>query len=240
MGAEEWKYAESLDTISDATRRLYLNSDGAANDVFQSGSLDDSPPAGAPPDRYVYDPLDLRPAELQRTEVKDYLTHQRAALNLFGNGLVYHSAPFAEATEVAGYLKLVLWIALDVPDTDFQVSISEIMPDGAHLLLTEDRLRARYRESLREAQLVVPGEINRYVFDGFTFFSRQIAQGSRLRLLIRCPNSIYVQKNYNGGGVVADESAADARTAHVTLYHDADYPSYLELPIVTPAGRGDG
>ena len=42
----------------------------------------------------------MRPAELEREEVKDYLTDQRYALNLFGNGLVYHSAPFAQDTEM--------------------------------------------------------------------------------------------------------------------------------------------
>ena len=83
---------------------------------------------------------------------------------------------------------------------------------------------------MREEKLVVPGEINRYIFDGFTFFSRQLAKGSRLRLLIQCPNSIAIEKNYNSGGVVASESGPDARTAHVTLYHDAEHPSCLELP----------
>ena len=34
------------------------------------------------------------------------------------------------------------------------------------------------------------------------------------------------------GGVVADEMAKDARTAHVTLYHDAEHPSALEIPIM--------
>ena len=46
------------------------------------------------------------------------------------------------------------------------------------------------------------------------------------------PNSINVQKNYNGGGVVAKESGADARTAHVKLHHDEQNPSFIELPVV--------
>jgi predicted acyl esterase len=58
-----------------------------------------------------------------------------------------------------------------------------------------------------------------------------MAQGSRLRLVIRALNSIYWQKNYNSGGDVSAEGAPDARTAHVTLYHDAEHPSHLELPI---------
>ena len=53
-----------------------------------------------------------------------------------------------------------------------------------------------------------------------------------VRLIISCPNSIYTQKNYNGGGTVAQESGQDARTAHVTLYHDAERASYLDLPVV--------
>jgi hypothetical protein len=98
--------------------------------------------------------------------------------------------------------------------------------------LTQDFLRARYRESNRVEKLVTPGEINLYTFDGFSFFSRRIAKGSRLRLIISCPNTIYQEKNYNSGGVVAEESGRDARTAHVTLYHDKEHASYLELPVV--------
>ena len=92
-------------------------------------------------------------------------------------------------------------------------------------------MRARYRDSIRDAKLVKPGEINRYVFDGFTFISRRLAKGSRLRLVVGSINTIYVEKNYNSGGEVAKESAKDARTAHITLYHDAQHPSFLELPL---------
>ncbi len=77
------------------------------------------------------------------------------------------------------------------------------------------------------------GESNCYQFDSFTFCARRIAKGSRLRLLFNSSNYITMQKNYNGGGVVADEGGQDAATAHVTLYHDPEYPSYLELPVVT-------
>ena len=47
--------------------------------------------------------------------------------------------------------------------------------------------------------------------------------------------SIGAEKNYNSGGVEANESAKDARTAHISLYRDAGHASYLELPIVSGA-----
>jgi predicted acyl esterase len=52
-----------------------------------------------------------------------------------------------------------------------------------------------------------------------------------LRLVFWSPNSIHLEKNYNGGGVVAEESGKDARTAHITLYHDSHHPSYIEIPV---------
>jgi uncharacterized protein len=232
MGADEWKYADSLNSISTQTMRFYLDSDGHANDAFHSGTLARKIRDTSPPDHYIYDPLDTRRAELEREDVEKYLTDQRMTMNLFGNGLVYHSEPFAEDTEVTGYLKFVAWMEMDVPDTDFAVEVDEIKPDGTCIFLTDDWMRARYRESLREAKLVRPGEINRYEFSTFQFFSRRIAKGSRLRFVISSPNSISIQKNYNSGGKIADETGRDARTAHITLYHDQQRASFLEIPVV--------
>ncbi len=232
IGAEKWKYAKSLESISNAKKVFYLNSDGSANDVFRSGSMTEKKPDASKPDAYVYDPLDKRPAEIEKEEVESGYTDQRYALNLFGNGLVYHTEAFNEPTEFSGFLKFVAWMSIDVPDTDFQVTVYEILPDGKSIFLSQDMIRARYRDSLREAKLVKPGEINRYEFSAFTFMSRQIGKGSRLRLLIACPNSINLQKNYNSGGDVSAETAKDARTAHVKLYHDAEHPSSLEVPTV--------
>jgi predicted acyl esterase len=123
---------------------------------------------------------------------------------------------------------------MDVPDTDFEAALYEITRDGTSILLTTDALRARYRKDPRRAELVTPGAVEPYVFDSFTFVARRLANGSRLRLALACPNSIHQQKNYNSGGDVSAETAIDARTAHVTLYHDADHLSRLVLPVTGP------
>jgi putative CocE/NonD family hydrolase len=232
-GAEVWEYASALEAITTNTLTLHLDcAGGHANDAVHSGLLSETRAGLSATDRYPYDPLDVRPAELDRFEITNSISDQRYALNLFGNGPVYHGDPFTEPVILAGYPKLTVWIAMDVPDTDFLVALYEVLSDGSSILLTQDQLRARYRNSLRKEELIKSGEINRYVFDSFSFFSRQIAKGSRLRLVLTCPNSIYWQKNYNSGGVVSDETGKDAHTAHVTLYHDAEHPSALELPIV--------
>ncbi|HEV3460219.1 MAG TPA: CocE/NonD family hydrolase [Thermoanaerobaculia bacterium] len=233
-GAETWKYADDLDAIANERRTLYLGSAGnGAVSAFQSGTLAAAQASGgAPADHYVYDPRDLRPGDLEEHPNEHNLTDETPVLNLFGDGAVYHSEPFAEATEVSGFVKLSVWLSLDVPDTDLQVALYEILPDGRSVFLSGDIMRARYRHSLTREELVTPGRIERYDFAHFTWFSRQVSKGSRLRLLITSPNSSQLEKNYNSGKAVAAESGADARVAHVTIYHDPEHPSALEIPIV--------
>ncbi len=231
VGADEWKYADTLEEVTREKRSLYLASGGAAGDVFHSGSLEQKPGAGAAADKWTYDPLDTRPGAAEPDEDDANLVSQRSVMNLFGNGAIYHSEAFPEATEVTGFPRLTVWLSMDVPDTDLEVALFEILPDGGSVLLSGATMRARYRESLRQEKLVPIGKPEKYVFDNFLFFSRRVAKGSRLRLLVRCINSIAAQKNYNSGGVVAMETGKDARTAHVTLLHDAAHPSAFEIPI---------
>ncbi len=231
-GAENWKYADTLEGISNETRTLYLESNGKAGSVFESGAFADKPGSGTPSDKWTYDPLDTRPGDAESEDDAGYIVSQHAVMNTYGNGAIYHSEPFGEATEISGFLKLNVWLSMDVPDTDLEADVYEILPSGDSVFLTGAAMRARYRESLREEKLLTPGKIENYVFDNFTFFSRRIAKGSRLRLFVHCPNTPGTEKNYNSGGVVALETAKDARTAHVTLVHDAEHESALVLPVV--------
>lgn len=232
MGAEEWKYADTLEGISNGSMSLYLNSSGGSPDVFHSGSLAAAKSNSAASDSWTYDPLDNRPGDAEPEDNPAFLTSQSGAVNLFGEGVVYHSEPFEVPTEVSGFVKLTLWLQMDVPDTDLAADLYEILNDGSSILLTNAAMRARYRDSLSEAKAVPPGKPEKYVFDNFTFFSRQVAKGSRLRLVVHSVNTPSTEKNYNGGGVVASETAKDARTAHIQLLHDAEHPSVLELPTV--------
>ena len=235
VGAEEWKYADSLESIASATKTLHLGSGGGAGDVFRSGALtEENPAASTGMDSWTYDPLDTRPASAESEDDGNSLTSQRGVLNLFGEGVIYHSEIFSEDTEIAGFPKLTVWLKMDVPDTDLEAGLYEILPEGGSVALTSASMRARYRESLREAKPVVPGKIEKYEFDNFTFFARRVAKGSRLRLVVRSINSTGSEKNYNSGGVVAAETGKDAKTAHITLLHDKEHPSALELPVVKP------
>jgi uncharacterized protein len=236
-GEEAWRYAP---TLAGATARMetwYLDSEnGRAVDVLASGDLRTDRSGTGAPDLYVYDPLDLGSMDYEsRPEVwspsyKGYID-QRPVLMSSGRQLAYHTPAFGRDADIAGFFKLSAYIALDQPDTDFDVRIYEIRSDGSSIFLARDLMRARYRNSLREEMLVKPGVIERYDFQHFNFTARRIAKGSRLRLVIGPVNTLMMEKNYNTGGVVGAESGKDARKVTVMLYHDKTRPSALYVPI---------
>lgn len=232
----EWKYADAVEAIADSTLTLYLDASGGGNDVLHSGRLSPTrSPDGRQPGQWTYDPLDVRGFPLETAPPPaDYYQVQTPVFNLMGNGLVYHTEPFSDATEITGSPRLTAYISMDVPDTDFEATLHEVLPDGSAIYLADDALRARYRESSTVAKLATPGQVARYRFDQFSFFSRTIGKGSRLRLVVRSINSLAWEKNYNAGGVVNRESGRDARTARIQLHNDSRYPSALELPVVRP------
>ena len=229
----DWRYADSIDELTAGTPTFYLDSkNGDANGVFRSGALNQTKPMSGS-DHYTYDPLDLRRGEMEGAVADDKKQNldQRYALSIGQDGLVYHTEPLPEGRALVGVPVVTLYLSVDTPDTDLSADLYEIEPDGTSIALWSDLRRLRYRESLREAKSVRPGEIVKCEFNPGTFVGRQLMKGSRLRLVISSPNSIHLQKNYNSGGVVADETAKDARTAHVQIYHDADHASSIQLPL---------
>jgi uncharacterized protein len=233
MQADRWRYADTLDAVTAESRAYYLDSTSNATDVLGSGSLRAEVPAGKP-DHYVYDPRDSSFAELESTVDPESLTDQRMVYARRGEQLIYHTAPFVKDTEVSGFFKLSAWIAIDQPDTDFSVNVYEIRQDGTSILLSNDLMRARYRLNPREEKFIGTREPLQYDFQRFTFVSREIKKGSRLRLILAPVNSIYSQRNYNSDGVAAEESMKDARPVTVTLFHDRSHPSALFVPIGQP------
>ena len=243
----EWKYADNFETLTANPKTFYLDSnDGDANGVFRSGALVDATPtsrsgvqrgggtASTGTDAFVYDPMDLgRGENVEGTDPKEKTAalDQTFALSIGKDGLVYHTEPLANETPFVGCPALTLWVSIDTPDVDLECDLYEIQPDGTSIALWSDIRRLRYRESLREAKLVKAGEIVRYDFTPRTFVARRLMKGSRLRLIVTAVNSILWQKNYCSGGVVAEETAKDAQTCNVQIYHHAEHPSVIQLPL---------
>ena len=235
----EWKYTDSYANLIANPKTFYLET-GAnrGNGVYQSGSLHETRPKEGegmiPVGKFVYDPLDTRRGEeVEGVEPNEKTAglDQKFPLSIGNDGLVYHTDALPNEAPLVGCPTVTLWVSIDTPDVDLEADLYEIQPDGTSIGLWSDMRRLRYRDSLRDAKLVKGGEIVKCDFNPGLFVARKMMKGSRLRLVITAVNSIFWQKNYCSGGVVADETAKDARTCHVQIYHDAQHPSSIQLPL---------
>ncbi len=232
--ADVWRYADSLDAVTGRYARFSLSSIANADSVFGAGRIGEGDAPSGAPDHYIYDPRDLSLAELETKTDPASLVDQTLLLAHEGRELVYHSRPFEAATEVSGFFRLKAWIAIDQPDTDFKVSVYEIKASGESILLSTDQMRARYRLDVRHPAPITVSDPLLYDFDRFTFISRRVARGSRLRLVVAPIDSIASQKNYNAAKPVSDQTLADARPVTVRLFHDNLHPTTLYVPLAQP------
>jgi putative CocE/NonD family hydrolase len=228
-----WRAAPSLAAATNHRDTLWLSSPGSsAGSIAARGSLALQPQVQGP-DRYVYDPS--LPAHNEGFEggslvSADYLTDAGLMRRIKGDGLIYDTAPLATSANLVGVPSLTLHLALDTPDTDIRAALYEVKADGSVVFLTQDWVRARYRQTPRKAESVTLGQVEPYRFENFNFVARTIAPGSVIRLVIAPVGaSFHDERNRNSGKPVELETAADNRVATVSLQMGPGL-SHIDLP----------
>ena len=131
-------------------------------------------------------------------------------------------------------MDLDIWLTADVPDTDLLAQLYLIYPDGHAHALTETVMRARYRNSLEQAEPIHQGQPEKYHFSPGWWFGMRASAGSRLRLIVSSLNDPAFEKNYNSMKTVEEQTGADARVGHIQLLQDAQHPSVLTVPLGDP------
>src|SRR5581483_4758138 len=226
MGAEEWRYADSLDDITRCCATLYLSSDGNALNFLQGGRLSTTVCEGGGPDLYFHDPGDISGAGKEAWIDPESRVDPGPAVRSSGKHLVYHSRPVRNRVDIVGFFRLSVWLSIDQPDTDFDASIYEVAFDGSTILLSRDFLRARYRESPRVPTPVSTTSPLHYQFSQFPFIAKRMEPGGRLRLVLGPLHPIFWQRNFNSGGCVSAETIQDARPVTVGLHYGPLFPSF--------------
>ncbi len=229
MNKNEWNYNSTWSDISEDTLTYYLSSPSSeAKSLLNAGMLQTGKPGRESADSYTYDPLDT--TSFASYDGSDFYKAPIAIST--ADQLVYVSEPLVEEQILIGQFEVGAYIELNVKDTDIDISLYELMANGEINYLGNEKIRARYRNSLEKTELVVPGKIELYRFEDFDVTARTINKDSRLVLIVSAgANAMFTQKNYNSGKDVSTESGEDAVTAVIKLHHSNRYPSYLKLPV---------
>ena len=155
--------------------------------------------------------------------------------------LEYYSPPLVEETEIIGPIALHLYASTTDEEVLWLISLHEVDRDGRDKVLTRGWLRGTHREvDLKrskpwapyhphtKAKSLTPGRI--YEFNiGIIPTANLFRAGSRIGLKITCSDEAprHTFEQIAGGNIRRQSSS------RVTVYHDADNPSHLLLPITS-------
>jgi hypothetical protein len=227
MDSESWPLPDTT------VRRWYLRTGAVEPRVsLNDGRLDLEPPGEEPPDEYDHDPYDPVPSigghggvgwQWPAGPIDQGPAEERS--------LTFTTDPLTEDVTVVGEPRIKFHASTSAEDTDFVVTLSDVLPDGTSAILRQNAVRARYRNGDR-AEPVQPGEI--YEFDlaldgvGVTFLA-----GHSIR--VRVSSSSFPAYLPNPGTAGPVHLATKAVAARNSILHDANHPSFVELPVVAAA-----
>jgi hypothetical protein len=223
---DDWPLARARET------RYYFHSQGKANSAGGNGALTLDLPAAEPSDQFVYDPANPVPTRggpLCCDNAVPAGAWDQRPVEERDDVLVFTSPAFEKDTEVTGPVRLELFAGSSAVDTDFTAKVVDVWPNGFAQNLTEGILRARFRNSLEKPVLMRPGEIYKFNIDLWAT-SNVFKAGHRLRVDVSSSNFPRFARNLNTGR----DLASDARVVKATntIYHDAQHPSAIVLPVV--------
>ena len=143
--------------------------------------------------------------------------------------LVFSTPVLTEDTEVTGYVSVELYASTSAVDTDFTALLVDVDESGYARFLTDGIVRARYRESTKEASPITPGKIYKYTIDLWAT-ANVFKAGHRIRVYISSSNFPRFNRNMNTGEDIINSS--NSVRAKQTIYHDREHSSVLILPVI--------
>jgi len=221
------------------------------------GELGESPPAFGDDEprgvsSYVYDPSTKRASTFDGST--DAIWKPTPEIHwdplTEGNSLNYVSEPFTTETAFAGWGSVDLWMRSAAPDTDVEVTITEVRPDGQERYIQSGWLRLSHRAldatrstTLRPEHTHLEGDAAPMPSGAFVSarvglfpFAHVVRPGSRLRLNIEAPGGnqpFWEYATVEPTGIQNDVAHSSGRPSRVVL---PELPSAVapDVPDLAP------
>ncbi len=227
MGANQWRDEFEWPLARTIYTDVFLASEGPANTAAGSGRLALQP--SGPADEYDYDPANPVPTVGGSWDFKNVGFQNQQEVEQRADVLVYTSDELPEAMEVTGPVVMKLWASSSAVDTDFTAKLVDLRADGRPMSVTDGIIRAQYRKQDGTSSPLVPGEVYEFTIrcnpTAYVF-----KKGHRLRVEISSSNFPVFARNLNTGHAI--DSDTEIRVARQTIFHSAEYPSRMVLPVI--------
>ena len=235
MGADQWLDAESWPLPETRYIRYYLR----AGPGPASGSLNDGRLTRAAPepnekaDEYVHDPYDPVPTIGGHGggASRGWVPGPRDQRPAEARSLTFTSNPLEEDLLVVGEVRVRFFASSSAVDTDFVLTLTDVYPNGYSATLRQNAVRAMHRLGGDREAPIEPGKV--YEFNlTLDAIANLFKAGHHIRLNIS--SSSFPRFLPNPGTGQPPPRVTQGITAHNVIYHDSQYPSAIELPVLNP------
>jgi predicted acyl esterase len=231
MGENIWKTSNRWPVNDFASQTLYFHKDG---------TLSSNPPIGISDSlNFDYNPLDPSPTIggcTLRNDLEQGPYDQKAEVESRNDVLVFSTNVLTKPIHIKGVAVVRLVVSSDQLDTDFDIRMTDVYPDGRSMLINDAAYRMRFREGWYEDQSVMMKQGKKYVIlIELPNTSISILPGHQLRIIVSSSNYPKYNRNMNNGNDMYPFNSLDTiinpNTVRNTVYMNSKIQSQLFLQV---------
>ena len=227
LGENQWHSSECWPPKGVKESVWFLHSGGNANSLTGDGVLNNRKPGRESADVYVSNPEE--PVLSNNGKHAALGCYDRTPQQKRSDVLTYTTPVFRKKLAVAGSVRLRFTASVSTPDTDFFAIMTDVLPDGRSMYLTDGMVRARFRNGLDREELLEPGKLYEFEID-LSHIAVTFLPGHAMRLEICGQSFPQFDRNANTGKRLLHDTRLQ-KSVH-TVYHDAAHPAELILPVL--------
>lgn len=232
MGENTWQASPVWPPSGIYNVDFYLHKNGLLSNTLPSQNGDSI--------SFDYDPQDPSPTVggcTLRADLDQGPYDQASMVENRNDLLVFSTDVLNKDIVLKGSVVVHLKVSSDKVDTDFDVRLTDVYPDGRSMLVNDGTMRMRFRNGNTQAlvAMMVPGKV--YDCDitlpatCITFLA-----GHRIRLDVSSSNYPKYNRNMNTGGNMYPGNSMDSLVNPVaaknTVHTSGQHTSYITLPLV--------
>ncbi len=198
-------------------------------------------------DEYPSDPAKPVPytTEITTRMPREYMVEDQRFASRRPDVLVYQSDVLESDISIAGPIKASLYVSTSGTDADWIVKVIDVLPNdapdnpapcsavmgGYQMLLRGEIMRGKFRDSYEHPRPFEPEKVTPVNFtlnDVFHTFRK----GHRIMVQIQSSWFPLFDRNPQTFVDIYNARQSDFQKATQRIYHSADYPSHLELPVI--------
>ncbi|WP_228073585.1 CocE/NonD family hydrolase [Kordiimonas pumila] len=242
-GNNEWHRFDQWPPKASKVKNLYFQ---------EGGKLSFNKPADKSKkafDKYVNDPAKPVPfsTEIITAPGHDWMIEDQRQVSTRPDVLTYRTDVLEEDITIAGPILASLFVSTTGTDADYFVKLIDVYPGDApdveiehqkvkmgdyQMLVGVEVMRAKYRESMSDPKPLKPGKVTPISFNIWDKF-HTFKKGHRIMVQVHSSWFPAYDRNPQQFMDIYRATEKDFKTAEHDIYRSVQFPSHLELPVLT-------